>query len=125
MSHVLKQYGNNSVTYSFVTTGSGDFISQPDWEALPPSRIKTLLLRTYVGPTPDPYEQLNDALAAAGFQVVLTSPALLGNPIVSLALGTGPLIIGYEGPGPTLPAYEWPVGTRGTLRISVAHSIVE
>ena len=125
MAHVLKQYGNNSVTYSFVITGSGDFISQPDWEALPPSRIKTLLLRTYVGPTLDPYEQMNDALAEEGFHVVLTSPALLGNPTVSLAGGTGPLIVGYEGPGPGLPGYEWPVGTRGALRISVAHSIVE
>ena len=124
MAHVLKQHGDNSVTYSFVTTGSGDFLSQADWEALPPSRIKTLMLRTYVGPTPDPYEQMNDALAAAGFQAVITTVSPLGNPTVGLSSGTGPLIIGYEGIS-GIPGYDWPIGTRGTLRISLAYSASE
>lgn len=120
MAHVLKQHGDNSVTYSFVTTGSGDFLSLTDWEAIPKSRIKTILRETYAS-----YTALHDALASAGFSVTLCTGFNVGNPTVSLTGPAGTILVGYAGPGPGLPGYDWPIGTHGTLRISLAYSASE
>lgn len=122
MSHVLRHHGNNSLTYSFIKTGSGDYLSRADWLALPNSRIKSALLQSYPGNFSQVILNGMVGLAEKGFAATLLTGDVLGTPSLSFIAAGGPTeesttIIGYE--------IDVPNGTAGILRISLAYSASE
>lgn len=130
MSFTLQQSGNNSITYSFVVDGAKNYLDAADWTALPPSRIRSLLLQTYAGDAVEKATALTEALAQNGFGAVVNVtfsvidgevPPPGGAFFPNIALNAGQLAIApyYID---SLFSY---LGSQGVLRISLAYSASE
>lgn len=128
MAHVLKQHGDNSVTYSFVVESPTDALTRADFLLLPNSRIKALLTKEYEDSLPSSYAQFVDDIAGVGFKAVITPLAGFGGikaqlPLVGLT-GSGEPTVTYA-PVPLPPDYDPVEGTAGLLRLELAYSASE
>lgn len=124
MSKTLARQGNNSVTYSIVVGGAGDTaLSTADWAALPASRIKDVLSRTFTttsGPAGEEAAAVEMVayLASEGFNV---ESLVWENPIIPFLRATS---LGGDVWGITIVLGSG-VGDKLLVKLSLSYSASE